>query len=1050
MNQMKIIKRNGEEVKFNKEKIVNAISKANKEVKPSLQLSSNIINEIATKIENDCSKKLTTVSVEDIQELVEEYLMKYLAFDIAKKYIKYRYEHELLRKQNSTDKQILSIVDSNNELIKQENSNKNPTINSTQRDYIAGEVSKDISKRYLLPEDVNNAHEEGIIHFHDEDYFLQHISNCCLVNLYDMLMNGTVISDTMIDRPKSFSTACNIATQIMAQVASSQYGGQSMSLAHLVPFVDISRQEIKKSVEEEFTDVIIDENSRFKSKSEYIDYVVSKRLKKEINKGVQTIQYQVLTLMTTNGQTPFITLFMYLDEVPAGQQRDDLALIIEEVLNQRIKGTKNEKGVYITPSFPKLIYVLDEDNISEDAPYWYLTKLAAKCTSKRMVPDYISAKIQKELKQGNVYTCMGCVDGDELITYKYKDVLYVETFLNAWSRLSIDFKVQSLNEGTDDYTYMNLEGVSIYDTYKGFVNTERMIKNRWTKWKKVYLGCSREILCTDNHPFETENRGVVLAKDLQPSDIISVNYSQITETDNEKIIKNFYDDMYNAGMKSFRDINNIPNQVFSTSKEDRLKYSAGIIESNDTGVVNFHRNTISMKVNGKKYALKLVALFQSVGMPTKINSINKTKYNDINEYYLFINPCYDLLKYFKNKINIANVEPICNTNRQYNLSTDISYIDDVPVMEVRDVERDAYSYDVTTESGHFEVSGIYSHNCRSFLTVEDNVRNEDGSHKFYGRFNQGVVTINLVDVALTAKTQTENPNIEEAFWKIYDERLELCHKALRARHERLLGTKSDNAPIFWQYGAISRLKKGETIDKLLYGGYSTLSLGYAGLYECVKAMTGKSHTDPKATDFALAVMQKLNDKCAEWRNAENIAYSVYGTPLESTTYKFAKCLRKRFGVIEGITDKNYITNSYHIKVTEPIDAFSKLTFESKFQKLSPGGAISYVEAPNMENNIEAVLELLKHIYNTIMYAEINIKSDYCHECGYTGEIQIVEDENGKLVWECPNCKNRDQSKMNVARRTCGYIGNHFWNQGRTQEIKERYVHCDNHEIDLEK
>ena len=721
----KIIKRNGEEVDFDQAKIVNAITKANKEVDRIHQMTAYQIEAVASSIAEQVQKAPHAVNVEDIQDMVETGIMEVRGYEVAQKYVRYRYRRELKRKSNTTDNGILTLLDHVNEEVNQENSNKNPMINSTQRDYMAGEVSKDLSERVLLLEEIVRAHKEGIIHFHDSDYFAQREHNCDLINLEDMLQNGTVISETMIEKPHSFFTACNVTTQIVAQVASNQYGGQSFSLAHLAPFVDISRQKIRDAVVEERTACgdSLDENT--------INHIVENRLKTEVKSGIQTIQYQLITLMTCNGQAPFVTMYMYLDEVPEGQTRDDLAMIIEEVLRQRMQGVKNEKGVWITPAFPKLIYVLDEDNITEESKYWYLTKLAAKCTAKRMVPDYISAKIMREMKNGAVYTCMG---------------------------------------------------------------------------------------------------------------------------------------------------------------------------------------------------------------------------------------------------------------------------------------------------------------CRSFLTAEDGIRNPDGSMKFYGRFNQGVVTINLVDVACSSGGDMER------FWQILDERLELCHRALRCRHERLLGTPSDVAPILWQHGALARLKKGETIDKLLYGGYSTISLGYAGLYEMCKYMTGKSHTDPDARPFALKVMQRLNDKCAEWRTAENIAYSVYGTPLESTTYKFAKCLQKRFGIISGVTDHNYITNSYHVNVREDIDAFTKLTFESEFQKLSPGGAISYVEVPNMQNNIPAVLAVMQHIYKHIMYAELNTKSDYCECCGYDGEIKIVEDEAGKLVWECPNCGNRDQNKMSVARRTCGYIGTQFWNQGRTQEIRDRVLH----------
>ncbi len=724
---MKIIKRSGEEQEFDSSKIINAVSKANTTVKESLRLSDEQLEDIALNIERRCKKIKRALSVEEIQDLVEHQIMQMGAFDVAKNYITYRYQRALDRQSNTTDKQIMSLIECNNEEVKQENSNKNPTINSVQRDYMAGEVSKDLCKRFLVPEDVMKAHDEGLIHFHDADYFAQRMHNCDLVNLEDMLQNGTVISGTMIEKPHSFSTACNIATQIIAQVASNQYGGQSITLTHLAPFVDVSRKKIRKKTEEQFKKLGIEVSEQ------QLSEIVENKVKDEVNRGIQTIQYQVVTLMTTNGQAPFITVFMYLGEAKSEQEKKDLALMIEETLKQRIQGVKNQKGVYITPAFPKLIYVLEEQNVHEDSPYFYLTELAAKCTAKRMVPDYISEKKMLELKidkngNGNCYTCMG---------------------------------------------------------------------------------------------------------------------------------------------------------------------------------------------------------------------------------------------------------------------------------------------------------------CRSFLTP---FVDENGKPKYYGRFNQGVVTVNLVDIALSSKKDMKK------FWKIFDERMELCHKGLQTRHERLSGTLSDAAPILWQHGALARLKPGETIDKLLHGGYSTISLGYAGLWETVYYLSGKKLTEKEGKELGLDIMRKLNEYTKKWKEAENIDYSLYGTPLESTTYKFAKCLQKRHGIVEGVTDKNYITNSYHVHVTEPINAFDKLTLESEFQALSPGGAISYVEVPNMQNNIEAVVEVMKFIYDNIMYAELNTKSDYCMCCEYDGEIEIKEDDGGKLIWKCPNCGNTDQTKMNVARRTCGYIGSQFWNQGRTQEIRERVLH----------
>lgn len=730
---MRIIKRNGSEEEFNIEKIVNAVKKANNSSDTPF-LTDEQIYDIADYVEYKCNKIKRAVSVEEIQDMVEDQLMSKGAFELARRYVRYRYTRSLVRKANTTDNRILSLIECNNEEVKQENSNKNPTVNSVQRDYMAGEVSRDLTNRMLLPPDIVEADKRGIIHFHDSDYFAQHMHNCDLVNLEDMLQNGTVISDTLIEKPHSFSTACNIATQIIAQVASNQYGGQSISLAHLAPFVQISREKIRRETIAEIKELGADVSE------EKMNDIVEKRLRKEVNRGVQTIQYQVVTLLTTNGQAPFVTVFMYLNEAKNEQEKSDLAMIIEETLKQRYQGVKNEAGVWITPAFPKLIYVLEKDNITEDSKYWYLTELAAKCTAKRMVPDYISEKVMFELK-GDVYTCMGC---------------------------------------------------------RSFLTPDRFT---------------------------------------------------------------------------------------------------------DAGVGN-----------------------------------------------------------------IAN----------------------------------AQNY-------------------------------EEGKHKYYGRFNQGVVTVNLVDIGLSANRDMNK------FWKIFDERMDLCHRALRCRHERLKGTLSDAAPILWQYGALARLKKGEPIDRLLYDGYSTISLGYAGLWECVYSLNGKKLTEEEGKQLGLEIMHKLNEYCTKWKEEENIDYSIYGTPLESTTYKFAKCLQKRFGIIKGVTDKNYITNSYHVHVTENINAFEKLKLESEFQVLSPGGAISYVEVPNMQSNIKAVLQVIKFIYDNIMYAELNTKSDYCQVCGYDGEIQIVEEE-GKLVWECPNCHNRDQDKMNVARRTCGYIGTQFWNQGRTQEIKERVLH----------
>ena len=897
IDSLKIIRRSGQEVNYERGKIITAVSKANDEFPQDPdRLTENQIKEIADNVEDYLLNLSYSAPVEDIQDKVIKEIMKAGAYNVAIAYTEYRYLHSINRTESTLDKNILSIVDYENENIKQENSNKNPQVASVQRDYVSGEISKDISKRLLLPKDIIEAHEAGLIHFHDMDYFLERIYNCCLVNMEDMLQNGTVISETGIDRPKSFSTACNIATQVIAQVASSQYGGQSISLAHLAPFVDISRKKFRQQVRKEF------DLAGIEVTDDKVNEIAEMRVKEEINRGVQMIQYQVITLMTTNGQAPFVTVFMYLNEAPEGQEREDLASIIEEMFRQRIKGVKNEKGVFVTPAFPKLIYVLDEDNAYEGSKYFYLTRLAAECTAKRLVPDYISAKVMRENKGGDVYPCMGCVDGKSEIQVTFDDVHAVGTFENIWKHLEIRYPVKSNQEG--HYMDTRGENVSIYDgAVKGYVDVYGFIRKRQKDWVKVDFDCGRYIDATIDHPFELTNGKVTLAGDLSVGDEMFV-----------------------------------------------------------TGIM------------GDLHTTKVIGLYP--------------------------------------------------------------------------YQEDKYSYDVTTASEHFTVNGIYSHNCRSFLTpdrfseIKGNISKaknfKEGKHKYYGRFNQGVVTINLVDVACSSYKDMDK------FWEILDERLELCHRALQCRHKRLLGTPADIAPILFRYGAIARLGKGEVIDPLLFDGYSTISLGYAGISEMCYYMTGLSHTSPEGQKFALAVMQKLNDKCAEWKKAENIDYSVYGTPIESTTYKFAKCLKKRFGEIPGVTDKNYITNSYHCNVREKISAFDKLTFESKFQKLSPGGAISYVEVPDMTGNIDAVIAIIQHIYENIMYAELNSKSDYCMNCGYDGEIKIVEDKSGKLVWECPNCGNRDQDKMSVARRTCGYIGTQFWNQGRTQEIRERVLHVDFH------
>ena len=1083
-----VIKRNKQEVPFDIRKIKTAIEAANGSVSEENKIDTTIIDSIVSEVNNKCLETPHSLDVEEIQDLVEKALMNNKAFEVAQSYIRYRYKRMLSRQMNTTDEKILTLVDDCNEEAKQENSNKNPTRASTQRDYIAGEVSRDITDRILLPDDIVKANKEGIIHFHDSDYYITRMYNCCLVNIDDMLQNGTVISGTKIEKPHSFSTACNITSQIIAQVASSQYGGQSITLSHLAPFVDISRQKIKIAVKKELAGLNYSEDK--------FNEIVNNRVKKEITRGVQTLQYQILTLLTTNGQAPFVTLFMYLNEVPEGQLRDDLAMIIEEVIKQRYQGVKNEEGVWITPAFPKLIYVLEEDNIKEGTKYWYLTKLAAKCTAKRMVPDYISEKIMIQNKvdkngEGHCYACMGCVDKDEVITYKFKDMLFVESFKRFWDKMSSVFEIKLQENGIDEY--INLRDVKIYDKNNGFVACHRLIKNHTNKWIDITFSNGRYLRCTPDHPLPT-NRGRVFAKDIVLGDEININNTQYSESFKlvpkdlawaygvllcdssisstinasfamtgeddiiqklaDVIVSHFHYDYkiieHNRGKKgNYKDLRfyksdslrynlirtyegliknerHIPNEVFTWDTEAKYAFLAGMIDSD--GYINNNTATCKVQIGSinKELAIQQMLLAQALGMKASmyVNHYN-SKSKDKIRYRVEFVPDDILLSYIvcdKKKANIIN-------NERKNKSISESDKSIVTGLMYKDVENE-YSYDVTTESDFFDVSGIYSHNCRSFLTP---YIDENGRPKYYGRFNQGVVTINLVDAGLSA-----HKNLEK-FWTILDERLELCHKALRCRHERLCGTKSDIAPILWQYGAIARLNKGEVIDRYLYGGYSTISLGYAGLWECVYSLIGKKLTEPEGEALGLKIMQKLNEYTAKWKAAENIDYSLYGTPLESTTYKFAKCLQKRFGVIKGVTDKNYITNSYHVHVTEPIDAFDKLTVESKFQLLSPGGAISYVEVPNMQNNISAVLNVMQFIYENIMYAELNTKSDYCQMCGYDGEIKIVE-QNGKLIWVCPNCGNTDQEKLNIARRTCGYIGTQFWNQGRTQEIKERVLH----------
>ena len=1115
---MVVIKRDCTEVDFDKSKISNAILKAMKNgsgiVKPK------IAEDIANEIEEEFKDK-DEVSISDIESMVYDKLITKKQRLTAKAYEGYRSIREFQREnENTTDEEIKSLVNDDNDYWAHENANKNPVLNPTKRDYIAGSVSTDATKRYLLSPEIIQAHNDGILHFHDADYFIQHMHNCGLVNLEDMLQNNTVISETLIETPHALSTACNIATQAIAQIASNQYGGQSISLAHLAPFVEVSRQKIKEEVENE---IEILQGGIYGDQTTAINEIVEKRLAKEIEKSVQTIQYQLVTLMTTNGQAPFITIFMYLNEAKNEQEKHDLALLIEEILRQRIHGVKNEDGVYIAPAFPKLIYVLEEDNITEGSQYWDLTELAAECTSKRLVPDYISEKMMLELK-GDVYTCMGCVDGKELVTYKIKNQLYVESFERMWKRISDSFEIKHQFSDDNPNLYMDLTDISIYDTEKGFVNTSRIIRNVSNEWFDVDFSNGRRLLCTSDHPLTLKDGRTIHASELKLGDKILINSNQYNEetivfnsdkawllgfmlcdgcyqnnhvfasiaaTGEDEIERKFHETftkyfglevktiLQERGKKgTYKDLcaisdNNggiqyainylsskfggvnkvnrqIPNEVFSWNYESKLSFLAGMIDAD--GYINSHQNekdycTVQIGSTNKELALGQMALAQSLGMPARIYHNHYTKKNpELIRYRVEFYPNDELINYI-----------VCKKKNDNYIESSISgYNVESQVIQINPIHKEMYSYDVTTESGHFEVSGIYSHNCRSFLTVDRftdkvgnvaNAKNFDpNKHKYYGRFNQGVVTISLPDIALSSEGDINK------FWEIFEERTELCHKALRARHNRLLGTSSDVAPILWQHGAYARLKKHEKIDRLLYDGYSTISLGYAGLYECVKYMTGHSHSDEGIGEkFGLEVMQALNDKCTQWKNAENIDYSLYGTPLESTTYKFAKCLKSRFGddvfiKLDGF-DRNYITNSYHIPVFEHITAFEKLRIESKFQKLSPGGAISYVEVPSMSHNIPALLEVIKFIYNNIMYAEINTKSCYCEKCGFDGDIPLVADEKNKLKWECPNCGNTDNTTMDIAFRVCGYIGTakNGGNQGRYGDIHDRVYHLDDME-----
>lgn len=1037
-----VIKRDCTEAEFDKSKISDAILKAMKNgsgiVKP--KIAESIANEIYEE-----NKDVDEISVYDIEQEVFNKLICKKQKLTAKAYEGYRSIREFQREKNELDDVVTGIVEGFDKEILDENSNKNSYIAPTQRDLIAGEVSKSYSRRNLFPTNITQAHDDGIIHVHDLDYLAQHIINCQLVNLEDMLQNGTVINTKMIEKPKSFQTACTVATQIVQQVANAQYGGQTISLSHLSPFVRISKEKWEKRIKEDFEEIGISYDM------DYIEHIVSKRLQEEIKAGIQTIQFQVNTFNTSNGQSPFLSIFMYISENP--EYEKETAMLIEEVLNQRYEGMKNEVGVPVTPSFPKIIYVLDENNIPQNSQYRYLTDLACKCVAKRMMPDFISAKMMKENYDGEVFPCMGCVDGKEIITYKFNNKLFVESFERMWNRLTDTFEIHHQYKEDSPNLYMDLVDVEIYDTEKGFVNARRIIRNLSNDWVDVHLSNGRRLLCTSDHPFEILGKGKTIAKDLKVSDKMMINPSQYSEeniifnTDKAWLLGFMLCDGYyqsnhifasitangslqraiNYFTSKFGGINkanrHIPNEVFSWNYESKMAFLAGMIDADSYINDNSYGSSVVQIVStNKELALQQMALAQALGMPAKIYHDHYAKGNsNLIRYRVEFYAVKELLDYI-----------VCNKKcSHYKEMTSDYYNTWAEVLEILPVDANMYSYDVTTDSEHFEVSGIHSHNCRSFLS---NWKDKDGKYKWYGRFNQGVVTLNLVDVGLSAKKDMAK------FWDILDERLKLCYQALMLRHERLEGTSTTVSPIHWQYGAIARLSKDDKIDDLLHGGYSSISLGYAGVYECVVSMLGISHTTEEGEKFALEIMNKLRVTCDKWKKETGIGFALYGTPLESTTYKFARCLRKRFGVIEGITDKDYITNSYHVNVKEEIDAFSKLGFEAKFQKISSGGAISYVEVTNLNNNIEAIKQLVDYMYETIQYAEINTKSDYCQVCGFDGEILL--DEN--LEWYCPNCGNRDHNKMNVCRRTCGYLGDNFWNQGRTQEIAERYVHLDNH------
>ena len=1120
-----VIKRNGDIQDFDANKIIKAVESSFNDVE---NMISKEATETAKSISNIISLISDTLTVEQIQDKVENLLMESKHFDAARAYIQWRFKRHVIRRENTTDQELMSLLYGKSEYWNDENANKNAKVVHTQRDYMAGITSTDITRRLLLTPEIVEAHDSGIIHFHDADYFAQNvINNCCLINLNDMLQNGTNINGVHIDKPHRLITATTIATQIITAVSSSQYGGCTISLAHLAPFVKSSKDfyinKFNTIVNENrnLNNLKIDSDEHLneilnKSNNELINKLVNDSLRKEITDSVQTFNYQVNSMTTTNGQAPFLSVCMYLNEVEDEEIKNYLALLIEEFLKQRIKGFKNENNVYVTPAFPKLLYFLQEDNIKPGSKYWYITELAAKCTAKRMVPDYISEKMMKKLK-GDVYPCMGCVDADELITYKFRKSLFVESFESCWNRITSTHPPiyqNSINENMYVDFGENNDEMMIYDTFKGFVKVKKLIRNVSNEWIKIDLACGRSLTCTPDHPFHTNN-GRKEAKDLLiESDEVIVNTSQYSEEtelainsneawtfgftlnkrkqkDEERDDSVAQDSTQSVSSSSSTQsvsssssvstsLNQssfsqstppsqstpsnsihslstfaskpIPSQVFRWKTPSKFAFLAGIIDSVGE-LVDEH---FLLHSTHKNVILQYLALIQTLHMrtrtyQTKIDSTDSSASSNSNNtptliYNIEFMPSYRLLHYTKlhsSNNNLHLGEPTFSA---------LHYTIPSPIIHKTSLAYSAFSYDVETESDHFEVSTIYSHNCRSFLTPDRTKENyahaldwlQFQNHKYYGRFNQGVITINLIDVALSSQHSIS------LFWNTLDERLELCHKALKLRHERLSHGVSDMAPIMWQHGALARLKPGESINELLHHGYSTISLGYAGLYEMVKVMTDESITTQKGKEFGLSVMKHMNEMCNKWKQEEDIDYSLYGTPIESTTYKVAKCLKKRFGddvfiKIDG-HDRNYITNSYHIPVFEQIDPFTKLSIESEFQALSPGGAISYIECADLTKNIESVLQVIQFIYSNIMYAEMNIKSDYCYNCGFEGEIEIVDKDN-RLEWKCPECGNMEKSKLLINRRVCGYLGTNFFNQGRTNEIKDRYVHLDNHEYD---